>query len=153
MPLYTFSCGKKSQDIFYNSKDVPSIGSEIIIDGKTWVRVATIPNYAIDEISKINPFDEKDFIKRTANHKGNMGELFDLSQQLSDQREEIAGKDNIGLKYQEEKAKKMENRRAANKRNKQQQAKINKLKNNVFIITIFIIFICWWLDLCIFFLN
>ena len=129
MPLYTFTNKNKSQDIFYNSKDVPSIGSEIIIDGKVWIRAATIPNYAIDEIGKINIDDPKDFVRRTANHKGNLGELYDLSAQLSEERENRDGTDKIAIKHDQEKAKKMENRRAKNKRNKEQQAKINKLKS------------------------
>lgn len=125
MPLYTFVSKNKYQDFFFNYKDVPSIGSEIIIDGKKWVRAATIPNYAIDEIGKINIDDPKDFARRTANHKGTVGELFDLSKQLSEERESRDGVDKIGETFQKQKDAKLNAKRERNR-----QKKLNKVKND-----------------------
>jgi hypothetical protein len=120
----------KIVELYYSSESAPKIGEVITVDNKKLTRIPSFLRAQVDSISKINIDDPKDFIKRTANHKGNIGELFDLSEQLSAERENRDGTDKIGTKYQEEKAKKMENRRAANKRTKEQQAKINKLKKN-----------------------
>lgn len=125
MPLYTFVSKNKLQDFFFNSKDVPSIGKEIVVEGKKWVRAAIVPNYAIDEIGKINIDDPKDFARRTANHKGTVGELFDLSKQLSEERENRDGVDKIGVEFQKQKDAKLNTKRERNR-----QKKLNKVKSN-----------------------
>jgi hypothetical protein len=67
-------------------------------DGLEWKRVFTIPNASID--SQIDPHSSKEFINKTANKKGSMGDIMDYSKDLSLQRAEAnGGIDPIKEKY------------------------------------------------------
>tara|TARA_R110000772_G_scaffold131639_1_gene239872 strand:+ start:2887 stop:3276 length:390 start_codon:yes stop_codon:yes gene_type:complete len=58
-------------------------------DGLEWKRIFTIPNASID--SQIDPHSSKDFVNKTANKKGSMGDIMDYSKDLSHQRAEKNG--------------------------------------------------------------
>ena len=58
-------------------------------DGLQWKRIFTIPNASID--SQIDPHSSKDFVNKTANKKGSMGDIMDYSKDLSHQRAEKNG--------------------------------------------------------------
>jgi hypothetical protein len=49
-----------------------------------WERVYTIPNMGID--TKINPYSSSDFVEKTRNTKGTIGDLFNASKELSEAR-------------------------------------------------------------------
>lgn len=67
-------------------------------DGLEWKRVFTVPNASID--SQIDPHSSKEFINKTANKKGSMGDIMDYSKDLSLQRAEAnGGIDPIKEKY------------------------------------------------------
>ena len=74
------------------------------VDGKEFDRVVTVPNASID--TKIDPMSEKDFVEKTRNKKGTLGELWDASQEASAKRDEITGKDPTKEKYFENYSKK-----------------------------------------------
>lgn len=57
--------------------------------GIVWKRVFTVPQASID--TKIDPFSRKDFVDKTANKKGTMGGMMDLSAELSEARAEKTG--------------------------------------------------------------
>lgn len=61
--------------------------------GKKWRRVFVVPQVSIDV--KINPMDSKDFVEKTRDKKGTLGDLFDASREASEQRERSAGVDPI----------------------------------------------------------
>jgi hypothetical protein len=61
---------------------------EYFEDGVQWRRVYTIPTASID--TKIDPFSSNEFIRKT-NKKGTMGEVMDLSAELSEKRAEKTG--------------------------------------------------------------
>lgn len=58
-------------------------------NGKKWERVFTVPNAASD--SKINPWDNRQFIDRTGKMKGSVGDIWDHSKELSQARAEKSG--------------------------------------------------------------
>lgn len=60
-------------------------------DGIQWKRVFTVPTASID--TKIDPFSQKQFVEKTGNKKGTMGNIMDLSAELSKKREQSNGKE------------------------------------------------------------
>lgn len=72
--------------------------------GIIYNRIFTAPNAAID--TKINPFDAKDFARKTGNKKGNIGDLFDQSMEASEKRKKSVGVDPVKKKYWEDYSKK-----------------------------------------------
>jgi len=67
-------------------------------EGLEWKRVFTIPNMSVD--SQINPNSEKEFIEKTANKKGTIGDMMDYSKELSYSRaEKNGGIDPVKEKY------------------------------------------------------
>lgn len=81
---------------------------EYIENGEKWTRLFTTPNASID--TKINAFSSKDFVEKTKSKKGmTIGDAFDESQRLSDERKKIHGFDPIKdkeIKKYEKKTKK-----------------------------------------------
>ena len=73
----------------YNGKDGTEVGK--------WRRVYTSPNASID--TKIDPFSRKQFVDKTGNKKGTLGDLWDRSAELSKERTEIAGHDEVKEKF------------------------------------------------------
>jgi hypothetical protein len=65
--------------------------------GKKFNRVFTIPNASID--TKIDATSEKDFINKTKNKKGTMGDLWNASREASAKRKEVFGKDDVKERY------------------------------------------------------
>jgi hypothetical protein len=53
-------------------------------DGVEYNRIYTIPSSSID--SKIDPFSSKDFADKTRNKKGTVGDLLNMSKELSEKR-------------------------------------------------------------------
>ena len=67
-------------------------------DGIKWNRVFTKPYASID--SKIDPNSVKDFVSKTGSKKGTVGDMLDLSAELSEKRaEKHGGEDPIKRKY------------------------------------------------------
>ncbi len=58
-------------------------------DETSWRRVFTVPNASID--SAVDPFSPKQFVDKTRNKKGTLGDLLDQSSELSAKRAEIVG--------------------------------------------------------------
>ena len=85
MPLYTYyreSTGEY-RDVFQSMNEEHQYfgenGSE-----DDWRRVYHAPNMSID--SNIDPNNPRDFVNKTANKKGTMGDLLDRSKELSEKR-------------------------------------------------------------------
>ena len=66
-------------------------------DGVEYKRVWTVPNASID--TQIDPFSSSDFVNKTKGKGCTMGDLWDASQQASEKREKILGKDKIKEKH------------------------------------------------------
>jgi len=62
-------------------------------DGVEWNRVFNVPNAAID--TEMNPFSQSDWDRRTKKPGMTMGEMMDLSKEISLKREQKEGVDPI----------------------------------------------------------
>ena len=58
-------------------------------EGTPWKRVYSSPQMSID--TKVDPFSQKSFLDKTAIKKGTMGDIMDLSAELSEKRAASAG--------------------------------------------------------------
>jgi hypothetical protein len=88
MPIYIYKHPKyeKYIEIFQSIND-----EHIYIDNNKikWLRVYTVPNFSID--TKIDEFSQNDYIEKTKNKKGTLGDLLDRSKDLSEKRKKING--------------------------------------------------------------
>lgn len=88
MPIYIYKHPSLEQYI----EEVQGMNDKHVYfdsDGLEWKRVFTIPNASID--SQIDPHSSRDFVNKTANKKGSMGDIMDYSKELSYQRAEKNG--------------------------------------------------------------
>lgn len=94
MPLYTFLNEQTGEirDILQGMNDNHSFQE----DGVAWKRIYSVPQMSID--TKIDPHSSKDFVRAT-NKKGTMGDIMDLSAELSDKRAQKEGSDPIKQKH------------------------------------------------------
>lgn len=90
MPEYSFHNDQTGEtiDLFFGMNEVKEHIDE---NGYKWRRIFSVPRAAID--TKINPFSERDFVNKTGNKKGTVGEVMDLSAELSEKRAESTGKE------------------------------------------------------------
>lgn len=97
MPLYTYTNGKETIDV-YQSMNEPHVyfGK----DGKEWQRVWHKPGASVD--TQYNPLSAKDFSEKVGRTKGTYGDLIDRSRELSEKREKLMGKDPIKERYKKE---------------------------------------------------
>lgn len=93
MPFYLFTNGVEVKEIFFHMTDEKKYSENNIV----WVRLFTSPNTSID--SRINPLSPKEFVDKTRK-KGSIGDLWDISKELSIKREELCGKDHIKENYE-----------------------------------------------------
>jgi hypothetical protein len=97
MPQYQFSNKKgEIKDFYFPMSSAPSIGSEVVIEGKKWKRVPSNLGGNID--TKIDPFSTEDFLRKT-DKKDTMGSIFDLSKELSEKRKARDGTDPLQAKF------------------------------------------------------
>ncbi|MBT7437989.1 MAG: hypothetical protein HN786_05135 [Cellvibrionales bacterium] len=69
-------------------------------DGVEWKRVWSLPQLSTE--ASIDPWDNADFVNKTANTKGTLGDMMDRSQELSQKRaDQNGGVDPVKEKYYE----------------------------------------------------
>lgn len=66
-------------------------------NGIEWRRVFVNPQVSID--TQFDPLSSKDFVEKTRNKRGTLGEIWNKSKELGEKRKEIVGKDMIAEKY------------------------------------------------------
>lgn len=83
MPLYTFSHPDTGEyiDVFFHMNDAKIYVDK---DGTEWVREYYSPE--LNTSGKTNPWDKKQFVEKTGNTKGTVGDLLDRSAELSKER-------------------------------------------------------------------
>jgi hypothetical protein len=96
MPLYTYEHPETGEyiDVVQGMNDEHSYTDD---KGVKWKRVYYIPEASID--SNIDPFNNRSFIDKTGNSKGNYGDLMDRSKEMSQKREDKLGYDPVKRKY------------------------------------------------------
>ena len=87
MPIYVYKHPEEDiyEEVLQGMND-PHVFSK---DGIEWQRVFLSPNAAIS--SDVDPYNSNAFIEKTANMKGTLGDMMDLSAELSHKRAEKAG--------------------------------------------------------------
>ena len=103
MPVYIYQNPKTRQvkEILQSIHDK----HEYYEDGILWDRVFTSPQVNTQEKLSVNS-NEKDFARVTKDQKGTVGDLWERSQELSEKRKKVYGKDPIKKKYFENWSKK-----------------------------------------------
>lgn len=87
------------KDIYVSIHETDKTKFQVQIDenGVAWKRIIENPNMAVD--SKWDAFSERDFINKSATKRGSVGDLWQKSQELSEQREAKAGVDGVKEKF------------------------------------------------------
>ena len=101
MPLYTYQKESTGEivEIFQSMNDIHEYKGKNNNE-KDWIRIFHIPQASID--TKQDPFNENQYVRHTGSKKGTYGDLLNYSQELSQKRESIAGKDPIKENYYKE---------------------------------------------------
>lgn len=96
MPYYIYKNPDKEEyvEVFQRMNDKHTFFD---IEGKEWKRVYTVPNLSKDSI-KIDPYSKRDFLKAT-DKSGTLGDMMELSADLSARRAEKEGEDPIKRKF------------------------------------------------------
>lgn len=98
MPYYYFQHPKTEEikELFFNMNDEKFYTDE---EGVDWDRIWTIPQAKIDK--NFDPNNPKDFIEKTKDSKGSLGDLIDRSQELSEKRQKTndQGRDKFQDKF------------------------------------------------------
>ena len=94
MPLYSFinkrTC--EPEDIFFSYREVPKIGEEWTDEsGEAWIRATHLPQAATNGLKPIDPHSAKQFVAKTGAMKGTIGDMLDLSKEMSAKRAEKHG--------------------------------------------------------------
>ena len=102
MPIYVYKHPDEEEyrEVFQGMND-EHVYSE---DGFEWQRVFLAPNASID--SSIDPFSKQQFMDATYSKKGTLGDMMDLSKEMSEKRaEKSGGKDPVKEKFYDNYAK------------------------------------------------
>ena len=110
MPIYIYQHpGTKELKEVLQKMNEPH--SFIDKDGVEWDRVFTTPNMAVND-GLINADTTcEEFVRKTRNKNYNLGEMWELSDQLSKKREKIGGKDHVKEKTSKAYTKKCKGKR------------------------------------------
>jgi hypothetical protein len=98
MPIFLYSNPETNE----LREIVQSVHEEhIFIDenGLQWQREFTIPTATVSSIAKIDPHNKNSFMDVTSKKAGTLGDMMDLSKELSQKREKIDGKDKLKDEY------------------------------------------------------
>ncbi len=99
MPIYIFSNPetKELKEVFFHMDDEKKYIDE---QGLEWDRELSSPQ--LNTQGSIDPWNNNDFVNKTADMKGTVGDLLDKSSELSNQRaKENGGVDPLRKKYYE----------------------------------------------------
>lgn len=90
MPNYIYKHPEKEEyiEVFQGMKDEHVYFDE---EGNQWERRWTPPQLSVDRISDIDPFDIRKATDATSQRKGTIGDLWDMSGELSEKRAERVG--------------------------------------------------------------
>ena len=97
MPVYIFENPQTGETIEVVQK---MNDSHVYVDdnGLEWKRVFQVPNAAVDTDFSAD-MTEGEFVRKTGNKSGTMGDLWDASAELSKKREKKYGKDRVKDKF------------------------------------------------------
>lgn len=100
MPIYVYKHPEKEEyeEVLQGMSEKHTYSK----DGVEWERVFLSPNASVS--TSVDPFSPNSFIEKTGNMKGTVGDMMDLSAELSEKRASQSkdGKDPVKKKYFEE---------------------------------------------------
>jgi len=111
MPCYVFEHPKTGEQI----EMVQSINDKHVYvdeDDIKWNRVWFAPNASVS--TQLNPDDPRQFIEKTRDQRGTVGDLFDQAKEASEKRKQKLGYDPVKKKYYEEWSKKRKGKKHPN---------------------------------------
>ena len=94
MPIYTYinTETKESLDVFLSIGDMETIGYRGKCgDEDCWEKQLSSFAISVDSSANLDPFDNEAFNRSISNKSGSMGDIMDLSAELSEKRAEKAG--------------------------------------------------------------
>jgi hypothetical protein len=97
MPMYVFQHPDREEyvEAYFGMNDEKKYIDE---EGTEWKRVYLSSQLSVD--AKVDPWDNADFVNKTGNKKGTVGDMLNLSSELSEQRaKESGGVDPLKQKY------------------------------------------------------
>jgi hypothetical protein len=97
MPMYVFQHPDREEyaEAYFGMNDEKKYVDE---EGTEWKRVYLSSQLSVD--AKVDPWDNADFVNKTGNKKGTVGDMLNLSSELSEQRaKESGGVDPLKQKY------------------------------------------------------
>ena len=100
MPIYLFQ-NPETNEVLEVQQRISDTHEYIDDNGLKWSRVFTVPNASVPNMTRIDAGSEQDFMNKTQNTGGTLGDLFDLSKELSEKRKSQSGnnKDPIEQKF------------------------------------------------------
>lgn len=99
MPQYTYLNEETGEtvDVIQTMREEHRYFGE---DGKEWKRVFYSPNASVNSLSNTNPFDTRSHVEKTGQMKGSLGDLFNISKEMSERRQDkIGGEDPVKRKF------------------------------------------------------
>jgi len=111
MPLYLFR-HPDTEEVIEVLQKMTDEHSHVDENGVKWERVWTSPNANVD--GNINPYSATDFVNKTNNMKGSLGDVWDLSKEMSEKRKTKDGRDDIFEKHDDKREGHLEKRRKKN---------------------------------------
>lgn len=109
MPQYLFynTETEEYKEVFFSMNDDKIFNGDNGDQEGLWVRRWTVPNASIDSLSNTSPFDTRAHVEKTGKMKGTMGDLFNVSKEMSERRaDKIGSVDPVKVKYFKDYAKK-----------------------------------------------
>lgn len=100
MPFYLFQ-HPSTQEVIEVKQKISDAHEYTDNEGVQWNRVFTIPYASVPNMTRVEAGSEQDFMKRTEGFDGTIGDLMDLSKDLSNKRieERGDGTDNVKQKF------------------------------------------------------
>ena len=125
MPTFIYSHPKTGEirEVIQSVHDDHTFTDE---NGLKWNREWTNPTYSISSLSKIDPHNPKQFTSVTGTKRGTLGDLQDLSAELSNKREKQMGRDPIKEKMYENYSKRHKNKLHPDLKKKQLKESLKK---------------------------
>lgn len=96
MPIYQYK-HPDTEEVFEIFQGMNEEHEYIHDDGVVCKRLFTIPNASFD--TQINPFSKSEFLEHTRNKKGTVGDLMDISSEMSERRAAKEGEDPVKRNY------------------------------------------------------
>ena len=122
MPFYLFEFNGVQKEVLLGMNDVKQYTDE---DGNKWTRVYLIPQASAN--TKIDPFSAADFVNKTGQKKGTIGDLWDKSAELSNIREDKMGKDHVKEKFYSDYSKSRQGQKHLGQKKEEAKKKLAKM--------------------------